>query len=199
MEFWLLKVQWYLTTHQSHSWVCGFFFFYSWVFLYPLIQKHTCTAMVTVVVREIRKIWKQPKHLSTEEWMQMWCIYMQWNITQAQKEWIFAFAATWIDLEVTQFSSLPQSCLTLCDPMDCSTPGLPAHHQLPEFTQAHVHWVGDATQPSHPLSSLSPPAFNLSQHQGLFKWVSSLHQGAKVLEFQRQHQFFQWIFRTDFL
>ena len=66
-----------------------------------------------------------------------------------------------------------QSCPTLCAPMDCSTPGLPVHHQLPEFTQIHVHWVGDAIQPSHPLSSPSPPAFNLSQYQGLFKWVSS--------------------------
>ena len=70
-----------------------------------------------------------------------------------------------------KFSSV-QSCLTLCNPMDCSTPGLPVHHQLPEFTQTCVHWVGDAIQPSHPLSSLSPPALNLSQHQGLFKWVS---------------------------
>ena len=72
--------------------------------------------------------------------------------------------------------------------MDCSTPGLSVHHQLPELTQTHVHWVGDAIQPSHPLSSPSPPAFNLSQHQGLFKWVSSLHQVAKVLAFQLQHQ-----------
>ena len=71
-----------------------------------------------------------------------------------------------------QFSSVAQSCPTLCDPMDCSTPGLPVHHQLLESTQTHVHWVGDAIQPSHPLSSPSPPAFNLSQHQGLFKWVS---------------------------
>ena len=68
-----------------------------------------------------------------------------------------------------QFSSVTQSCLTLCDPMDCSMPGLPVHHQLPEFTQTHVHQVGDAIQPSHPLSSPSPPALNLSQHQGLFK------------------------------
>ena len=98
-----------------------------------------------------------------------------------------------------QFSSVTQSCSTLCDPMDCSTPGLPVHHQLPEFTQTHVHWVGDAIQPSHPLSSPSPPVLNLSQHQGLFKWVSSLHQVTKVLEFQLQHQFFQWIFRTDCL
>ena len=78
-------------------------------------------------------------------------------------------------------------------------PGLPDHHQLPEFTQTHVHWVGDSIQPSHPLSSPSPPAFNLSQHQGLFKWVTSSHQMAKISEFQLQHQSFQWIFRTDFL
>ena len=82
--------------------------------------------------------------------------------------------------------------------MDCSTAGLPVHHQLPESTQTHVHWVGDAIQPSHPLSSPSPPALNLSQHQGLFLWVSSSHQVAKVLELQLQHQSFQWIFRTDF-
>ena len=75
-----------------------------------------------------------------------------------------------------QFSSVAQSCPTLCDPVDCSTPGLPVYHQLPEFTQTHVHWVGDAIQPSPPLSSPSPPTFNLSQHQGLFKWVSSLNQ-----------------------
>ena len=87
-----------------------------------------------------------------------------------------------------QFSSVTQSCPTLCDPMDCSTPGLPVHHQLPESTQTHVHWVGDTIQPSRPLLSPSPPALNLSQHQGLFKWVSSLHQVAKVLEFQLQHQ-----------
>ena len=98
-----------------------------------------------------------------------------------------------------QFSSVAQLCLTLCDPMDCSTPGLLVHHQLPEFTQTHVHWVGDAIQPSHPLSSLSSPTFNLSQHQSLFKWVSSSHQVAEVLEFQLQHRSFQWIFRADFL
>ena len=86
-----------------------------------------------------------------------------------------------------QFSSGSQSCLTLCDSMDCSTPGFPVHHQLLKFTQIHVRWVGDAIQPSHPLSSPSPPAFSLSQHQGLFKWVSSSHQVAKVLEFQLQH------------
>ena len=84
----------------------------------------------------------------------------------------------------SSFSSVAHLCLTLCDPVDCSIPGLPVHHQLLEFTQTHVHRVCDAIQPSHPLLSPSPPALNLSQHQGLFKWVSSLHQVAKVLEFQ---------------
>ena len=91
-----------------------------------------------------------------------------------------------------KFSSVAQSCVTLCDPMDCSTPGLPVHHQLPESTQTHAHRVGDAIQPSHPLVSPSPPALNLSQHQGLFQWASSLHQVAEVLEFQLQHQSFHW-------
>ena len=98
-----------------------------------------------------------------------------------------------------QFSSVSQSCLTLCEPMNCSTPGLPVHHQLPEFTQTRAHWVSDAIQPSHPLLSPSSPALNLSQHQCLFKWVSSSHQVAKVLEFQLQHQSFQRTPRTDLL
>ena len=80
--------------------------------------------------------------------------------------------------------------------MDCRTPGVPINHQLPELAQTHIHRVSDVIQQSHPLSSPSP-AFNLSQHQGLFQWVSSLHQVAKVLEFQLQPQSFQWIFRTD--
>ena len=98
------------------------------------------------------------------------------------------------DDTVVQLTSVTQLCPTLCDPMEHSMPGLPVHHQLPEFTQTQVHHVNDAIQPSHPLSSPSPPALNLSQHQGLFKWVSSSHQVAKGLEFQLQHQFFQWIF-----
>ena len=89
------------------------------------------------------------------------------------------------------------SCVRLCDPMDCSTPGFPVHCQLPELAQTHVHQVGDAIQPSHPLLSPSSPVFNLSQHQGLFQWVSSSHQVGTVLELQPQHQSFQWIFRTD--
>ena len=100
---------------------------------------------------------------------------------------------------IVQFSLATQSCPTLCDPIDCSTPGLPVRHQLPEFTQTHVHWVNDAIQPSPPLSSPSPPTFSFSQHQGLFQWVSSSHQVAKILEFQLQHQPFQWIFKADFL
>jgi len=97
-----------------------------------------------------------------------------------------------------QFNSVTQSCLNLCNPMDCSTPGFPVHHQLPEFTQIQVHWLADGIQPSHTLPSPSPPALNFSQYQGIFQWVSSLHQMAKVLESQFWHQYFQRIFRTDF-
>ena len=124
---------------------------------------------------------------------------------------------TWASVFTSSFSSVQLlSHVRLFDPMNCSSPGLPVHHQLPELAQTHVHQVGDAIQlpelaqthihqvgdaiqPSHPLSSLSPPTFSLSQHQSLFQWVSSSHQVAKVLELQLQHQCFQWIFRTDFL
>ena len=101
---------------------------------------------------------------------------------------------------VPQFSSTESlSCPTLCDPVNRCTPGLPDHCQLPEFAQTHVHWVGDAIQPSHPLSSPSPHTFNLSYHQGHFQWVSSLHPVAKASQFQLQHESFQWILTTDFL
>ena len=92
----------------------------------------------------------------------------------------------WLDvcLSSVQFSSVVQSCLTLCDPMNRSTPGLPVHHHLLDFTQTHVHWVCDVMQPSHPGSSPSPPAPNPSQHQSLFQWVNSSHEVAIVLEFQ---------------
>ena len=98
-----------------------------------------------------------------------------------------------------QFSSVTQSCPTLCNPMNRSTPGLPVYHQLPKFTQTHVHRVSDVIEPSHPLSSPSPPAPNPSQHQGFFQWVNSSHEVAKVLEFLLQHQSFQWTPRTDLL
>ena len=105
----------------------------------------------------------------------------------------------WFSFSSVQFSSLTQLCPTLSDPMDCRMPGLPVHHQFLEFTQTHVLWIGDAIQPSHPLSFPSPLFFNLFQYQDLFQWVSSYHQMAKVLEFQLRHQSFQWTFRTDFL
>ena len=88
--------------------------------------------------------------------------------------------------KIKSIVAVTQSCPTLCHPMDCSKPGFPVLHQLLEFAHTHVHRVSDAIQPPHPLSSPSPPAFNLSQHQGLFQWVGSLHQVAKVLEFQLQ-------------
>ena len=93
--------------------------------------------------------------------------------------------------------SVAQLCLTLCNPMDCSMPGFPVLHHLLELVQTHVRCIGDAIQPSHPLLCLSLPAFNLSQHQGLFKWVGSSHQVAKVLELQLQHQSFQRVFSVD--
>ena len=113
----------------------------------------------------------------------------------------------WSDFECThswciilyKFSSVAQLFQTLCDPMDCSMPGLPVLYYVPEFAQTHVHWINDAIQPSYPWSSISTPAFSLSQHQGLFQWIDSSHQVAKVLELQFQNQSFQWIFRTDFL
>ena len=112
-----------------------------------------------------------------------------------RRPWVSHFTSLRLQFSKVQLLSRVQLFVT---PMDCSTPGLPVHHQLPEFTQTHVHWVGDAIQPSYPLSSPSP-ALNLSQHQGLFQWVSSSHQVVKLLEFQLQHQSFQWIFRIDFL
>ena len=120
-------------------------------------------------------------------------VQTKWEPSWTQPPWLSVTSPS------LQFSSVIQLCPTLCNPMDCSMPGLLVHHQLPKLTQTHVHWAGDAIQPSHPLSSLFPPTFNLSQHHSLFKWVSSSHQVAKVLVFQPQHQSFQWIFRTDFL
>ena len=104
----------------------------------------------------------------------------------------------WKDKQMADcYCSIAKSCLTLSNPMDCSTSGIPVY--LPEFAQTHVHWVGDPIQPSHPLSFPSPPALNLSQHQGLFQWVGTSHQVPKLLELQLQHQYFQWMFKADFL
>ena len=118
--------------------------------------------------------------------------HLPWNLKKWHK-WTYLLNRKWhTDIEIkllvqfssVQSSSVSQLCPTLCDPMNRTTPGLPVHHQLPEFTQTHVHQVGDAIQPSHPLLSPSPPAPNLSQNQGLFQWVNSSHEVAKVLEFQ---------------
>ena len=118
-----------------------------------------------------------------------WCIYIIFQFLLCKIVYL---------LWLVQFSLVTQLWLTLSNPMDCSVPGFPVHNQLPELAQILVHQVGDAIQPSHPLS-FSSPALNLSQRQGLLQWVSSSNQVAKVLEFQLQHQSFQWIFRTHLL
>ena len=126
-------------------------------------------------------------------WFHLFEVHRRGRLTETQSGW-------WVGKRGTGCCTVAQSCGTLCGPMDCSTPGFPVLHYFLEFAQTHVHWVGDAIQPSHPLSSPSPPALILSQHEGLFQWVSSSHQVAKVLELQLQHQSFQWIlisFRID--
>ena len=126
------------------------------------------------------------------------CIYMCIYIHIYRRKLIYSSLNRQIvSIPSVQFSHsvVPDSC----DSMDCNTPGFPVHHQLLELTQTHVHQFNDAIQPSHPLLTTSPPTCNLSQYQGLFQWVSSSHQVAKGLEFQLQHQSFQWIFRIDFL
>ena len=133
--------------------------------------------------------------LGTSRW-QSWT-YLRVVPLKNQRSWGF-YLPTPFHPSV-QFSSVAQSCLPLCDPMNLSTPGLPVHHRFPEFTQIHAHQVDNAIQPSHPLSSPSPPAPNPSQHQGLFQWVNSSHEVAKVLEFQLQHKSFQWTPRIDLL
>ena len=133
-----------------------------------------------------------PIHSVVRELNNMRCINSAWHKSNIN-------VSDYYYNESVQYSSVDQSCPTLCDPMNCSTPGFPVHRELPELTQTDVHWVGDAIQPSHPLLSPSSSAFDNSQHQVLFKWVSSSHQVVKVLEFQLQHQCFQWIFRVDFI
>ena len=125
-------------------------------------------------------------------------VFLSWSIVNLQCCVSFRYTAKWFCYTYThlsisiifqvlspyQFSSVTQLCPTLCDPMNRSTPCFPVHHHLPEFTQTHAHRVSDAIQPSHPLSSPSPPAPNPPQHQSLFQWVNSSHEVAKVLEFQ---------------
>ena len=127
--------------------------------------------------------------MSIDKWMdkKLWYRYTMKYYAAIKNNVFVSVLIQWMNLNLFHFSSVTQSCPTLCNPMDCSTPGLPVYHQLLESNQTHVHWVSDAIQPSHPLSFPSPPALSLFQHQGLFKWVSSSHQVAKVLEFQLQH------------
>ena len=150
------------------------------------------TSLCMTVSRFIH-ICKQSNFVCFYSWVIFHCIYLPHLL------YPFLCQCSLSLFPCCQFNSVAQSCLTVCNPMDSITSGFPVHHQLLELAEAHVHRVGNAIQPSHPLSSPSPPAFNLSQHQGLFQWVSSSHQVAKVLEFQLQHQSFQWIFRMDFL
>ena len=126
-------------------------------------------------------------------------MYKAWHTVSTQNYLLYWWVNKTQFLCSVQFNSVAQSCPTLCDPMNRSTPGLPVHHQLPEFTQTHVHRVGDAIQPFHPLSSPSPPAPNTPQHQSLFQWVNSSHEVAKVLEFQLEHHSFQRNPRADLL
>ena len=147
----------------------------------PCLCLYSCPANIT----QHKKEWNRIIWSDVDE--QPRVCHSEWSKSEREKQILY------------QFSSVAQSHPPFWDPMDCSMPGLPVHHQLLEFTQTHVRWVGDAIQTSHPLSSPSPPAFDLSQHLGLFQWVSSSSQVAKVLEFQLQHQSFQWTFRTDLL
>ena len=151
----------------------------------PLDMKRSEVLIQALILMKHAK-WKKPAQKAT-----CYMIHI-YDISRIRKP---------IETERT-FSSVQFSCSVVSD---SATPWITAcqaslcHHQLPEFTQTHVHWVSDAIQPSHPLSSPSPPAPNPSQHQGLFQWVNSSHEVAKVLEFQLQHQFFQWTPRTDLL
>ena len=169
------------------------------------------------IYRWLINTWKYAKHHSLLEKCKskpQWGIISHWSECPSLKSLQTINAGEGIEkgslLHCCSVQSLNRVCL--CDPMNHSTPGLPVHHQLPESTQTHMHWPGDAIQPSHPLLSPSPPALNLSQHQGLFKWVSSLHQVAKVLSFSinsnikvlhiwtsTSNQSFQWTPRTDLL
>ena len=132
-------------------------------------------------------------------WQRIRSLKFLWGMNFMGRSTLTAWTLLATVFSSVQFSLVTQSCQTVCDPTNHSVPGLPVHQQLLESTQSHVHCVSDAIQPSHPLSSPSPPALNLFQHKGLFKQVSSPHQVAKVLEFQLQHQSLQWTPRTDLL
>ena len=172
-----------ITPHQFHWWS----------------TKHFLKTLRNSNMLSFGKIWAYNHCLFTSYLHSLLLPLLHWNWLLKSLKWSpFADSGYFYQFYffmTCQFSSVAQSCPTLCNPMDCSIPGSPVHHQLPELAQTHIHWVGDAIQASHPLSSPSL-AFNLSQHQGLFQCVSSSHQVAKGLELQLQPQSFQWIFRT---
>ena len=163
-----------------------------------ILQENICTRR-----EALQTLWLPPVIPSTISSLDTVISNLPIHLSKALNHTVRSFTTVQYSIQSLRFSSVAQSCPILCSPMDGSTPGFPVHHQLPELTQMPVHRDSDAIQPSHPsspsLSPPSPPTFNISQHQGLFKWVSSSHQVAKVLEFQLQDQPFQWIFRTDLL
>ena len=138
-------------------------------------------------VNHLYLLWEMSQHLASQEPFDKHSGILPFGVTVFKR----------MSLNNNQFSLVTQSCPTLCNPMDRSIPDFPVHHQFLELALTHVHWVGDAIQPSHPLSSRSPPTFNCSQHQGVYQWASSSHQVFRVLKFQ--HQSFQWTFRVGFL
>ena len=152
------------------------FFFNSWVVFHCVYVPQLPYPFVCQWTSRLLPCPSYCKHCCKEHWA---------TCVSFNSGFLAVYAHQW-DFWVIQFSSVSQLCPTLCHPMNQRTPGLPVHHQHLESTQTHVHWVGDALQSSYPLSSPSPPACNFSRHQGLFKWVSSLHQVAKVLMFQLQ-------------
>ena len=166
-------------------------------------KRDTYSPVFTAALFTIARAWKQPGCPLAYEWIRrLWSMNAMDYCSAIRKNTFESLPMRWMKLQPiiqsevsqkekhqysissVQFSAVAQSCPTLCDPMNHSMPGLPVYHQLLEFTQTHIHRVGDTIQPSHPLSSPSPPALNPSQHQSLFQWVNSLHEVAKVLELQ---------------
>ena len=137
-------------------------------------QLRSFTRTLTHVLSKWLRLHETSREETFQE-TQMEALRLFWPSFKRHESYFHHVLLSIVIFSSVQFSSVTQSCPTLCDPMDCSTPGLPVYHQLPEFTQTHVRWVSDAIQPSHSLLSPSPPAFNPSQHHSLFKWVSSLH------------------------
>ena len=178
----LLGVFWFLILHSVWFFCLQFSSFHDTIYWRGFIPLY-----ILIFIRGL---------LSLKMWIYFWALY---SVPHRSTDLCAFFYATTMLFWLWHCCSVTQSCLTICNPMDCRKPDFPVLHHLLKFAQTHVHWVSDDIQPSHPLSLTPPPAFNLAQHQGIFQWSTSLHQVAKVLELQLQHQSFQWIFRVDFL